>query len=122
MEIEDEILGNLKPVKSRLLKFGFQEKGLQLVFTKKIIGGDFSVEITVASDGQVTGRVFDLAFGDEYTNFRAKYVAGKFAGKVRNAYVTLLKSIADQCFTFDDHAHVGQKWIVPANPKYFDVD
>lgn len=121
LEIEDEILGNLKPVKQRLLKYGFQEKDGQLVFTKKIINGDFSVKISIAPTGQVTGHIFDLAFGDEYTNFRAKYVAGEFAGKVRETYVALLKSIADQCFTFDDHAHVGQKWIVPANPKYFDV-
>ena len=122
LEIEDEILGNLKPVKQRLLKYGFQEKDGQLVFTKKIINGDFSVKISIAPTGQVTGHIFDLAFGDEYTNFRAKYVAGEFAGKVRETYVALLKSIADQCFTFDNHAHVGQKWIVPANPKYFDVD
>lgn len=58
LEIEDEILGNLKPVKQRLLKYGFQEKDGQLVFTKKIINGDFSVKISIAPTGQVTGAHF----------------------------------------------------------------
>lgn len=55
LEIEDEILGNLKPVKQRLLKYGFQEKDGQLVFTKKIINGDFSVKISIAPLDKLRG-------------------------------------------------------------------
>ena len=46
----------------------------------------FRVDIEINDDGIVKGKVYDLSFGDEYTNFRIEDSSGSFVGQVRDEF------------------------------------
>ena len=47
----------------------------------------------------VSGRIYDETFGDEYSLFRNRSVTGDFVGKVRESYQKVLLDIRERCFT-----------------------
>ncbi|KRN13011.1 hypothetical protein IV37_GL000646 [Fructilactobacillus fructivorans] len=121
MEIEQQLFKNLKPNFTKLRNFGFKSVNDHLEYTTIIPQTNFSVSITVDRNGQVAGKVMDNDYHAEYTNFRAVDPQGGFATNIKKAYVAILKNIATHCFNYDP-VTTGQEWIVPANPKFFDLE
>ncbi len=120
MNLENEIFANIKPDLQKLIKFGFVASSDTLIFNRKIPGTDFLIEIKLDSNKEINGKVLDTNFNEEYTNFRLKGPLGSFSSKIKENYCALLQEIADQYFIVSPKL-TGVEWIVPANPKYFDL-
>ncbi len=98
MSIEQEIFQRktLKP--ETLLPFGFSRRGGVWEYSEEFMDGDFRADITVTDGGAVSGRVIDVAAGEEYLPVHVETRIGAFVGTVRQAYSDILRKIADECF------------------------
>ncbi|MFT8424209.1 MmcQ protein [Lactobacillus sp. UCMA15818] len=121
MSLESEIFTNLKPDYRKLIMFGFKKTTNSLVFIQTIPDTDLVIKVEIKDNQRLVGQVIDTNFNEEYINFRSSNLIGSFAASIKDKYQTLLHKIADDCFIFD-LVVTGQEWIVPANPRYFDID
>ena len=94
MTIEQEIFDNYQISPEKLMEYGFQPDGNRLVFTKEL--PKENLQIVLTCDGQISGKILDLALGEEYTAFRVQEAAG-FGAEVRQKYVGLLTEIREKC-------------------------
>ena len=95
--IEDEIFKKCKINYSKLIKYGFiKEKDIYKY--KRQIKGNFEAVITVNKQRKIKGKIYDLEFNEEYTNFRVKDNIGSFASKIKEEYENILKDIKEKCF------------------------
>ncbi|MBR1777233.1 MAG: hypothetical protein IJ752_01430 [Alphaproteobacteria bacterium] len=114
---EGDLFKNFIPDFERLKQYGFIEKNGVFRLEKPFMNGDFKAVLTVSETGQVQGRVVDTQFNDEYLPLRTQEQNGAFVNEVRTAYETILQDIYQQC-----HKTARFEWMVPANPKIFDID
>jgi len=94
MSIEQEVFANYSIDPARLVKYGFVPEGKTLTFRKPLAEAGFEAELRY--DGALTGRVIDLALGEEYTTFRIVN-SGGFSGEIRRQFTGLLLDIRDNC-------------------------
>ena len=94
MNIEDEIFLKHTIDKDKLISYGFKSKNGKLVFEKMFMDDDFRAEVSF--DGKISGKVFDTATNDEYTNFRIEDSIG-FSSQIREEFTNLLTDIRDNC-------------------------
>ena len=93
----DEIFQKTTLNEEKLLKYGFTYKNHNYYYSKKIVDDDFRVDIVI-NQKKICAKVYDLAFNEEYTNFKIEKETGTFVSRVRNAYKNLLEDIKDKCF------------------------
>ena len=85
------------------------------------MNGTFRVDIEINTDGTIKGKVYDLSFGDEYTNYRVEGNVGPFVGQVRDEFIKLLKDIKSSCFTSKSFIYEQSNRIADEiNKKYGD--
>lgn len=106
MSIESDFFKRKRFVMELLVPYGFVQKGTTFHYHETFMDGDFEAEVQVTEAGQVSGRVIDTAFGEEYLPLRLERTAGNYVGQVHEAYEALLGRIADACceetpFIFD---------------------
>ena len=97
--LEDEVLKKRKLNNDKLIPFGFTLENNIYKYSKLIMDDTFRVDITIDSKGNVIGRVYDLDGDYEYTNFRLENVKGDFVNRVKDEYIKVLESIANNCYT-----------------------
>lgn len=97
MNIEKEMLENCSLNKSALLDYGFIKCQELYKYSTKIMNNKFRVDLTIDSNGKITGKIFDLKNLEEYTNFRIKNF-GSFLATVVEEYRKVLKSVIDTCY------------------------
>lgn len=169
MNIEKEIFKRGSIDLNQLIRYGFL-KERNIYHYSKVFMRHFRADVFVTSDGQVTGKVYDLDMNDEYVNFRNSR-SGKWFGAILNvdqskiihnlsgeieiinlklddkvfeslnikgiypAYHMNKKSwvsvILDDTLSDEEimrlvdisyeQALLSGSWIIPANPKYYDV-
>ena len=95
MNIEDDIFKKMVPDYKKLIDFGFEKKN-DIYFYKKKLVDNFEAIITVSDN--VSGKIIDLDFNEEYINFRLENQTGEFIGKIREKYIFLLEKIKKNCF------------------------
>ena len=98
MTLEDEIFQRKKVNWESLVSFGFVLKDSEYDYRTTFMNGDFEAHIHIHSDGSVSGKVYDIETGDEYSNIRVKSARGAFVMQVREEYQKILQNIADFCF------------------------
>jgi len=98
MTIEEELFRKTRVDLDKILEYGFNKEENGYKYSKKIMKDTFRVDIEINHDGIVKGKVYDLSFGDEYTNFRIEDSTGSFVGQVREEFTDLLKDIRSKCF------------------------
>ncbi|MBR1883832.1 MAG: MmcQ/YjbR family DNA-binding protein [Clostridia bacterium] len=98
MEFENEIFSKKKVSFEKLVQYGFKKENNKYTIEKVFMNSEFKAVITVNEEGKVIGKVIDLNFNDEYTNFRLQEQIGEFAYKVRHEYKEILLDIAKNCF------------------------
>ncbi len=98
MSIEQEIFQKSRCDFETLTPFGFVKTNNGYSYKTPIMNGEFRAEVFISDKGEVSGKLFDTAYDDEYTNFRMEY-AGGYVGVVRSEYEALLTNIREQCFT-----------------------
>jgi len=122
MSIEDNIFKNYTPDFKKLIKYGFKNNRTSFIYEKIFKDNEFKAVIKImSSNGGITGKVFDLENNEEYLPLRVKSQNGAFTNEVRHIYEQILKDICDKCFINPKSIVISKKWIVPANPKYFDI-
>ncbi len=79
--------------------YGFLLKEGAYHYSAAIMNGQFRAAITITADGKVSGRLFDLESGAEYSALHVERASGAFVHSVRAAYLALLADISEKCFT-----------------------
>ena len=121
MTIEEELFRKTKIDFDKISKYGFKKDKSLYKYSKNIMNNTFRVDIEINNDGIVKGKVYDLSFGDEYTNFRIEDSAGSFVGQVRDEFKNLLKDIRSNCFTRETFIYEQSNRITKAiKRKYGD--
>lgn len=94
MTIEEEVFSHYLIQPEKLLLYGFEPDGQTLVCEKMLPEENF--KICLRFDGEIKGKILDLAAGEEYTNFRVETSTG-FGAEVRQKFAALLEDIRDKC-------------------------
>ena len=98
MTIEEELFRRTKIDFVKISKYGFKKEKSLYKYSKNIMNNNFRIDIEICENGIVKGKVFDLSFDEEYTNFRVKGSIGSFANQVKEEFENLLKDIRHNCF------------------------
>ena len=102
MTIEEELFKKEKIDFDKLFKYGFKKEESLYKYSKNIMNNTFRIDVEINSNGIIKGKVIDLSFDEEYTNFRIKNNIGSFANKVKEEFINLLIDIRDNCFIRED--------------------
>ncbi len=121
MTIEEELFRKTKIDFKKVSEYGFKKDKSLYKYSKNIMNNTFRVDIEINNDRIVKGKVYDLAFGDEYTNFRIEDSAGSFVGQVKDEFKNILKNIRSNCFTRENFIYEQSNRITKAiKEKYGD--
>ena len=77
----------------KLQEFGFVREGTDYVCERAIYEGMIA-RIIITPQGEVSGKVFDADFEEEYVNHRQEDASGAFVVGLRHAYLAFLEEIA----------------------------
>ncbi len=99
MSLESDLFSRFLPDFSKFPAVGFVEKNGVWHIERFIMDGEFRVEFSVTSGGEVDGRIFDSETGDEYLAVNISSLSGAFVASVRSEYLKFLEEIAATCFT-----------------------
>lgn len=98
MDIEQEIFASYHLEKDKLLNYGFESLENIFIYSKNFLNGEFKAQIVVDINGEVSGKVIENAFNEEFLQLRIESFHGGFVGEVREAYKEILIDIRDKCF------------------------
>ena len=96
MNIETEIFNRYSASQKQLLNYGFIPLDNNYYFEKNILDNSFKIVVEY-KDNTINAKVIDLAFNDEYINFRNDTI-GEFNHQVKTILIDLLLDIRDKCF------------------------
>lgn len=115
MELEKEFFFSYKLDISKLEPYGFKKSGDHYYASFPLEVENFYVNIDIYKD-DITGKIFDKTFGDEYILFRNPSVVGEFVGSIREAYKKVLEDIRKHCYIRvmfnDDQSSRIAKYII----------
>ena len=94
MTIEESIFNRYLIDENSLLDYGFNS---DYVYVTGILNNTFKVIITYI-DKKIIGKIIDLSFDEEYTNFRIDK-SGEFNLKIKSEYERILLDIRDKACT-----------------------
>ena len=97
--IENQVFDKYKCIFNNLQNYGFSFDGSNYIFEKDFLNNDFKAIISISKNGDINGKVIEIAIGDEYTNLRLETLNGAFVNEVREEYKKILLDIRDNCFT-----------------------
>lgn len=95
--MENEIFKRYTPDYDKLINYGFNKKDNTYEYASNIMDKTFKIIIHI-SDSKINGKIYDLEFNEEYTNFRLEKNSGSFSNKIKEEYERLLIDIRDKCF------------------------
>lgn len=96
MNIENEIFKKSAINYEKLLTYGFKKTGEKYIKSQNILDNIFRVDIEISKD-TVKGKIYDLAFNEEYINHRIENQIGEFTSKVREEFKNILLDIRNNC-------------------------
>lgn len=97
MSIESEVFKKKVINYKKLISYGFKKEKNIYKYSKNFLDNTFKVCVEIKDNGEVSGKVFDLAVDDEYTNFRIENQEGEFVNKIREEFRSVLSEIANKC-------------------------
>lgn len=113
IEFENKIFLKKKFDFEKLKEFGFSFENNTYVYTEDFLNSNFKVVIEISD--VLKGKVIDNNSDEEYMPLRIESFDGDYVCKVREAYKSILKRIADICctdvFFADDQANRITKFI-----------
>lgn len=100
MKNETDFFVRKRVDEDRLRNYGFTEENGSFFFSKKLLDGQFLMEVHVKGS-EILTRLLDVENECEYTLHIVSNAQGEFVGKVRIAYEDVLSHIRDKCFVDD---------------------
>ena len=100
MKLIDELFLNYFPIYDELLKYGFFAEQNVYSYKRNILNDDFEIIVTI-KDGQISAKIIDKEFGDEYIGLNIKDSVGSFLGEMKDACTEVLLDIRNHCFKRD---------------------
>ena len=97
IHIEDEFFLKKKFNFEKLKEFGFSVENNTYVYTEYFLDSNFKAIIEISD--VLKGKVIDNNSDEEYIPLRIESFDGEYVCKVREAYKSILKRIADTCCT-----------------------
>lgn len=97
IRIEDEIFLKKKFDFEKLKEFEFCFENNTYIYSEDFMDGDFKAVIEISD--VLKGKVIDNSSDEEYMPLRIESFDGEYVCKVREAYKSILKRIADTCCT-----------------------
>lgn len=97
MNIENEIFKKSVINYEKLISYGFTKTEDKYKISKNILDDTFRIDIEISISGEVTGKIYDLSFDEEYTNYRIENQVGEFVSKVREEFKSFLNEIKEKC-------------------------
>ncbi len=82
----------------KLISFGFKKTGDVYVFDTLLAENQLRLTVTMTPLGELSTRVYDPVFGDEYTLHLVEDAEGAFVGRVRMEYKNIISQIKEKCF------------------------
>ena len=98
MRFGEEIFSKMSPDFNKLKKYGFVKKGSDYLYSQNFMENEYRAEIQVSLKGMVTGKVIELDTNEEYLPIHIESYIGAYVGTIREAYLAILKDIAEKCF------------------------
>lgn len=98
MGIETKIFERRTVIESALLPYGFEKTDKGYLYTRNFLKDAFRALLLITAGGEITGRVIDNGTDEEYLPIHVESQRGAYVSKVRNAYIEILKDIAQKCF------------------------
>ncbi len=92
------ILKYKKLNKSKLLNYGFIQKGKEYLFSKDIVNGDFCLSIKITNLNEIKTELLEKETNEVYTLHFVKSAEGDFVGQIREEYNKILEDITSKCF------------------------
>ena len=92
--IEKALFSNYSIDEKKLREYGFRPEGGALVYARDLPEDNFRIIITC--DRALSGKIIDLAFGEEYVNYRMESATG-YSAEIRQKFEALLLDIRDKC-------------------------
>ena len=100
MKLIDELFLNYFPIYDELLKYGFFAEQNVYTYKRNILNDDFEIIVKI-KDGQISAKIIDKEFGDEYIGLNIKDGVGSFLGEMKDACSEVLLDIRNHCFKRD---------------------
>ena len=97
MNIEEEIFKKHKIKFNKLISYGFNKKANIYKYTKNILDDTFMIEVEINLKEEVTGKVYDLSFNEEYINYRIENQVGEFSSEILKEFKDILIDIRNKC-------------------------
>ncbi len=97
MNIENEIFKKSEIIYERLIPYGFRKINNKYIISKNILNDSFRIDVEISNDGDIRGKIYDLSFNEEYTNYRVDNQTGEFVNKIKKEFITFLIDIKDNC-------------------------
>lgn len=97
MNIEKEIFKKSVINFDKLLPYGFEKSADRYIISKNILKDSFRIDVEISPSGLVKGKIYDLSFGEEYTNYRIETQTGKFVNQIRSEFEDFLTDIREHC-------------------------
>ena len=86
MRIEQELFASYRVEKEKLINYGFENFNNIFVFSKGFLNGDFKAKIVVDENENISVKVIDNAFNEEFIQLNNESYHGGFIGTVRESY------------------------------------
>lgn len=93
-----DVFKNKVPNFAKLLNFGFRQEGDCYVYHKAINNEQFTLQVVIGKDEELSVKIIDNDFGEEYVLHLVAEATGEYVGKIRTEYNDILQKIADECF------------------------
>ena len=100
MKLIDELFLNYFPIYDELLKYGFFAEQNVYTYKRNILNDDFEIIVKI-KNGQISAKIIDKEFGDEYIGLNIKDSVGSFLGEMKDACTEVLLDIRNHCFKRD---------------------
>ena len=97
MNFEDDIFKKRKIDFHRLEEYGFKLIDNCYTYEKNILNNTFLVKVEISNLGIIHSYIYDLAFNEEYLNYRIESQTGKFVSQVRQEFINILEDIKNNC-------------------------
>lgn len=104
MDIAQEVFGRRRPIRQKLIDYGFKADNCanSLVYRDSFMDGALTAVVSVhfssSGDTSVICQALDADTGDDYALINIASSTGAYVGAARHEYRALLERIAEECF------------------------